>query len=166
MKKKPKEELSVRKTGSPSWPYLLLALALLVLDQLTKALVRTLPLGSRMPLLPGFLWLSHVENTGASFSILQGSNALLAWVAVIVLGILIYAYGSFRTRVERVIYALLLAGLLGNLVDRLLFGAVTDFVDLGWFPVFNVADSCLVVGVSALVAYELFRKGHAKNVHS
>nr|AEO37469.1 MMGP5 [uncultured organism] len=60
---------------------------------------------------------------------------------------------------ERSSYALILAGLLGNLIDRLFFGSVTDMFDLGWWPIFNVADSTLVIGVIGLVVYEIFWKG-------
>jgi len=139
-------------------PFLLLATGLLILDQMTKTLIRLLPLGEQIEIIPGFFWLTHVTNTGASFSILTGKNGLLLWIAILFLGILIYNYDSFRTKVERIIFALLLAGVIGNLLDRIFFGAVTDLFDLGWFPVFNVADSCLVIGVFWLLGYELYKK--------
>lgn len=144
----------------PGWkPYAALALGLLLLDQGSKALTRgLLTLGESVAVIPGALWLTHVRNTGASFGMLRGNNALLLWVAVIVLGILIYSYESFRTRTERACYALILAGLLGNLIDRVLLGGVTDMLDLGWWPVFNVADSALVIGVVGLIVYEMLSK--------
>lgn len=125
-------------------------IVLLLIDQLSKALVRQLPVGASRKLLPG-LWLTHAQNTGASFSILTGNNGLLAWFALIVLGILIYFYDKFVTTGERIAYVLLTAGILGNLIDRVLFGSVTDLFDLGWWPVFNIADSALVVGVLLLL---------------
>ncbi len=143
-------------------PFLVLAAGLLLLDQLTKALVlSSLPLGESVTLIPRLLWLTHVRNTGASFSILAGQNTLLLLVALVVLGLLLYWHDTFNTRIERGCFALIIAGLLGNLVDRIRFGGVTDFLDLGWWPVFNVADSALVVGVLLLVAHELSRKGRA-----
>ncbi len=139
-------------------PYGLLFLAVLAVDQLSKALIRQLPLGGSMTALPGLLQLTHVENTGASFSILAGNNQLLIWIALLVLGLLLYWHDAFTAPPERAGYALILAGLVGNLLDRLFLGAVTDLFDLGWWPVFNVADSALVVGVLTLVGYELYRK--------
>ncbi len=130
----------------------------LVLDQVVKSLARTWPLGESKVVIPGFFWLTHTENTGASFSMLTGNNTLLIWIALIVLGALIYYHDTFKDQFEKICYALILSGLLGNLIDRVFFGSVTDLFDLGWWPVFNIADSALVVGVLGLLAYELWKK--------
>ncbi len=140
----------------------LLFLLIVLLDQLSKALVRHWPLGEQHAIIPGFCWLTHAQNSGASFSILTGNNSLLLFVALFVLGLLLYYYDSFKTAAERVAYALLMSGLLGNLIDRVLFGSVTDLFDLGWWPVFNVADSALVVGVAILVWCELKKLKNSK----
>jgi len=142
--------------------YLLVFLAVLVVDQATKAVVRVLAVGESIQVVPGVLWLTHAQNTGASFSMLTGSNILLLWFSLFVLGLLLYWHDQFTTVVEKTCYTLIFAGLVGNLTDRVLFGAVTDFFDLGWWPVFNIADSALVAGVLGLVAYELFRKKRAQ----
>lgn len=139
-----------------AWPWLLAA-GLLLLDQATKAAIRTWPVGAQREIAPGFLWLTHVQNTGASFGSLQGRNALLLFVGLGVLGALLHYHGTFRTEPERAAFALFLAGIVGNLIDRALFGSVTDMVDLGWFPVFNVADACLTIGVALLLVTELRR---------
>jgi signal peptidase II len=136
-----------------------LLLLLLVVDQASKALIRQLPLGGNLTIAPGLLWLSHVQNTGASFSTFQGMNTALVFVSLAALGLLLYYHDSFRTKAEKVFLTLLFVGVIGNLVDRVLFGGVTDLFDLGWFPVFNVADSCLTIGVVGLIVYEMFWKG-------
>ena len=135
-----------------------LLLLLLAVDQLAKALIRGLPAGERLAVIPGFLWLSHVRNTGSSFGLFQGWNAILIWVSILFLGLLLYYHDSFRTKAEKIFLTLLFMGVLGNLVDRVFLGSVTDIFDLGWFPVFNVADSCLTIGVIGLILYELFWK--------
>ncbi|MBR9692814.1 signal peptidase II [Candidatus Woesearchaeota archaeon] len=137
--------------------YIIIFVAVLVVDQVTKYLTYTY-LEEKVALIPGVLWLSHIINTGASFGSLQGQNALLIWVALIVLGVLIYSYDTFRTKTEKIFYTLILSGLIGNLIDRVLFGGVTDMIDLGWWPVFNIADSALVVGVLGMIVYEIWKK--------
>lgn len=139
--------------------YLLLGLGILILDQVSKTLIRLfLPTNKSTTIIPHTLWLTHVQNTGASFSLFNNHNTILIFVALIVLGMMIYLYDLFKSGVERLCFSLLLAGIIGNLFDRIIFGSVTDFLDLGWWPVFNIADSAMVIGVLLLVGYELFRK--------
>jgi signal peptidase II len=133
-----------------------LFLLILVADQVTKLFFRSLPLGEKHPFIPGVLWITHLENTGASFSMFSGSNTLLIFVALIVLGGLLYFSEHFKSRLEKISFALIVSGLLGNLIDRIFLGSVTDFLDLGWWPVFNIADSALVIGVAFLIVKEIF----------
>jgi signal peptidase II len=91
-----------------------------------------------------------VTNTGASFGMLQGNNALLAWFSVIVLGIIMI--NADKIKKEQVLPVLLVvAGLLGNLIDRVFRGYVVDFIDFRLWPVFNLADSCVVIGIIWLI---------------
>jgi signal peptidase II len=93
-----------------------------------------------------------VTNTGASWGILQGKNSLLIWVSLIVLGAIMLNVDYIRKRKEQVLPAVLIvAGLLGNLIDRIFRGFVVDFIDFKFWPVFNLADSCLVIGVIWLI---------------
>lgn len=141
------------------WWYWLLAIVLVILDQGTKFWSKTIL--SQRPLNLGFVTFDYAMNTGASFSMLQDMNNTLVWVSVIVLGCLMYWYHAMVGRgsaVQKSAYTLIVAGILGNLVDRLFFGFVTDFIDLHWWPIFNVADSCLVVGVVMYVCIELFAR--------
>jgi signal peptidase II len=98
----------------------------------------------------GVVSLHFITNTGASFGMLQGNNALLAWVSVIVLGIIMM--NADKIRKEQVLpVILILAGLLGNLIDRIIHGFVVDFIDLKFWPVFNLADSLIVIGAIWLI---------------
>ncbi len=146
--------------------YLLLALvaaAVLTLDQVTKSLVRQhLPLYEPyMPIewLEPIVVLRHIHNTGAAFGLFPGGATIFMGVAVLVVLGIIYYYGRLDSPPAflRVAMGLQLGGALGNFVDRLMHdGAVTDFIDFGFWPVFNVADSSIVVGTIILAWFMLF----------
>lgn len=94
------------------------------------------------------------RNTGASFSLFQGQTAVLVPVAVVLVGVLVVMVWRAPTVGRAAIYGLILGGALGNLSDRLFrggSGGVVDFIDLHFWPTFNVADSCIVVGCGLLV---------------
>ncbi len=144
-------------------PYLVLLGAVVLLDQVTKALiVRSFDLHEYRPIIDGFLSLSHVRNRGAAFGIL--SNANLPYQPVLLsalsLGALLaIAYYFVRlppsARLPRLALALVLGGAIGNLIDRVRMGYVVDFVHVFWreraWPDFNVADSAITVGVVLLI---------------
>jgi signal peptidase II len=151
-------------------PELWLALGLIVLDQLTKAAIRaTIPLYDSIEIVPGFVNLTHVLNTGAAFGFLDRLEFAYKAVVVTVLAtaalgaIVFYAVtlGS-ATRLSRLALTLVVAGAVGNLVDRVVAGAVVDFVDVYWgawhFWAFNVADSCISIG-AVLLILDMFRTG-------
>lgn len=131
--------------------YALLWAALVITDQVLKLFSRGLAVGEQIPLIPNVLSFTHVQNTGLIWGLGQGSNPAMIWLSIFFLGVLIYYYDEFATGRQRILYVLLLAGIVGNLIDRAMQGHVTDMFDLGWWPVFNIADSCLVVGVIGLV---------------
>jgi signal peptidase II len=135
----------------------------LPLDQLTKILVMLkLPLGSQVPLIPGFLNLVHVRNKGAAFGLLSGWAAEYTWLffvgttglALGVLGYLLWRLPDDHW-LAALGYSLILTGALGNLIDRVRLGEVVDFIDVYWgryhWPAFNVADSLVCVGAAVLV---------------
>lgn len=140
--------------------YLLLFLVsglVVALDQWTKQLVRT-SLGRNefwMPLdwLAPFVRIVNWRNTGAAFGIGQNLNALFSVLALVVIGGIIYYFPQIpRSDVFfRLALSLQLGGAIGNLIDRLRLGHVTDFISVGRFPVFNVADSSITVGVGVLL---------------
>lgn len=156
-------------------PWLTAAVVILA-DRATKALVvEHLPLGSWTPIVPGFA-LTHVHNTGIAFSLFSGggwlSRALLH--AVILIAVVLIAWMARRHGQHRLMagfaFGLILGGAVGNLIDRVLYGWVIDFVHLWvrigertWsWPDFNVADSAITVGAVLLILNEIFpgRSGH------
>lgn len=137
----------------------LAALMILALDQITKSLViRYIPLYSEVALIPGFIGLTYVRNTGAAFSSLEGMRWLFVGIfAVLTLGIL-WEFPRKRlplTTLERWCVACIYGGGLGNLVDRVRLGYVVDMIQTKFinFPVFNVADCFITCGCILLVAH-------------
>ena len=132
---------------------LLVAAAVVGLDQVVKALVRgALAVGERRELL-GFLDLVHVRNRGVAFSALEGQTALVVVVITVALGGLGWYFARHAGRpLMWLPTGLLVGGAVGNLVDRIRLGAVTDFLKLPSWPAFNVADMAITVGVVGLLA--------------
>ena len=145
--------------------YVIFAAAVVLADQLTKALVvANIPLGGHVAFLPGFLDFTYVRNTGAAFSSFEGMQWLFALIfLVFTLGI-IYEYFYKRmpfTGFERWMIAAIYAGGLGNMIDRLRLGYVVDMIETQFieFPVFNVADCFITCGCIALfVSLGFFNK--------
>lgn len=144
-------------TGIGGWLFLFSLAALIILaDQVTKAyVVAHLPLHeSWMPV--GFIdplfRFTHVHNTGAAFGMFSQGSTILLGVALIVSAVIIYYYRQIPARawLIRLALGLQLGGALGNVVDRIRTGYVVDFFHLAYLPVFNVADMCIVTGVSLL----------------
>ncbi len=152
--------------------YLALAALLIVADQFSKWLaVRALDFGERLAVLPGFFDLTLVYNRGAAFSFLAGAAGWQRWfftvvglVAAVFLVWMIARHGS--QRLFSFALSLILAGALGNVIDRLWRGEVVDFVLLHWrgwhFPAFNVADAAITVGAVLLIIDELHRTRRAR----
>lgn len=141
-------------------PFLAIALAVLAADQATKAIIRaTIEPGDGWPSRGGWLHLSHVENSGAAFGILQGAGVFLVIPAVIaIVAVLAFVYTApAGNRLYVVALAFVLGGATGNLVDRVTRGTVTDFIDPTHYPAFNLADSAIVLAVIAL-AWLSFRE--------
>ena len=128
--------------------------AVLFLDQLTKAFVQAAwVLGERHPFLPPVVSFTYVQNTGAAFGLFKGQQWLFVPVSVVVIGWLLreWRLAPVREPVTRWAEALILGGTVGNLMDRLRFGYVVDFLDLRVWPVFNVGDSAITIGVALLI---------------
>ena len=132
----------------------LLPLAALVFlaDQFSKSLVREfLALRESIPA-EGFFRISHTYNTGSAFGLFQGQNSPLILASLIGVTVLVLIYYSQRrpTLLLRLSLGLQLGGASGNLLDRVLLGRVTDFLDVGAWPIFNVADASIVTGLVLL----------------
>jgi signal peptidase II len=149
--------------------FLAVSLAIIALDQATKAVVSArIPLHATINVIPGFFDLTHVKNTGAAFGLfndaaLPGRTALLTLVAAAVfVGVVVYAFRTpAHDTVLQASLAFISGGAVGNLIDRIRFESVTDFLRFyagshEW-PSFNVADSAITVGV-VLLAWDAFRR--------
>jgi len=147
--------MSVRRIGL----FFAVVTVVLALDQGSKAWARTLPVGVPRPVVAGYWDWQLAYNDGSAFSTLAGGSARILLCVIAAGAVLAIGWAASRTkpdqRLKRVAYAALAGGALGNLVDRIRDGAVTDFVrwhihDHMW-PVFNLADAALLVGVVLLV---------------
>ena len=141
----------------------LIGLLIVVADQLSKVWIRTnLPEGHSLFQI-GFFQIIHVHNTGAAFGLFRGHTFALTIVAIIAITvILVYTFVGYRhlpwldSMLGKLALGLILGGTVGNLIDRLRFGYVTDFIGFSFWPTFNIADSAVTIGV-ILFAYSLLR---------
>jgi signal peptidase II len=141
----------------------ILVFAILALDQLTKLFAhKNLILNQSLPIIKGVFHLSLVHNRGAAFGILK-NQVLLFIITSIIAIVLIYfnlkKIGYKKLSIYSVSLSLILAGALGNLIDRLFLGYVVDFLDFRIWPVFNVADSSITIG-AILLGYSIFKKNN------
>jgi len=152
--------------------FFLTALLTVAADQLSKIWVRSnLAIGESLPE-TGLFRLTHVYNTGAAFGLFQDQSFPLTIVAVIGIVVLLLFTLLFYRRfplldnsLGKPALGLLLGGTIGNLIDRLRFEGVTDFIDVGIWPAFNIADSAIVVG-TIIFAYSLLRLARAWKTNS
>lgn len=133
------------------------AIAVLAADQLAKALARTwLDPGERADLILG-VSLVDVRNDGVAFGILGGNGALVLAITVLAAAALLYYLATQPRRPGQLLaLALLAGGAAGNVIDRIAFGEVTDFVDLPAWPAFNLADVAITAGIGTLVVTEVW----------
>ncbi|MCQ2555217.1 MAG: signal peptidase II [Clostridia bacterium] len=137
----------------------LFAVLFIVLDQLTKYIVRAnLALGESVDVIPKICSFTYVRNYGAAFSSLVGQTFILKYlpialiiICIVILEVYIKSHWTFLTSL-----LLIASGGVGNLIDRWYFGYVTDMIDFHFFPVFNVADICVTCGCGFLILYVLF----------
>ncbi|MBI4497180.1 MAG: signal peptidase II [Chloroflexi bacterium] len=135
--------------------FLAVALLIVLLDQVTKSAIRlTLAPGESLPA-DAPIRLTHVINTGAAFGLFTGQSAFLLLATAVGVGaiLLYYAFPPANSRLLDTALGLQFGGALGNLIDRVRQGYVTDFIDLRVWPVFNLADSAIVVGVAVLAGF-------------
>jgi len=136
------------------------AFGLVILDQLSKLLIlQTFVFGESIPLIPQVLHLTLIQNTGIAFGLFQNNPGLLtAIITACVILLLIYSIRLHSAhKLEQWAFGLILGGAFGNLIDRFRFGWVVDFIDLRVWPVFNLADSGITIGVILLAWKVLFR---------
>ncbi len=145
-----------------------IAAAVLILDQLTKYLVmRYIPWHGIVRIIPGFFDLTYVRNPGAAFGILSGDHGVwrsVFFIAVtaIALGVIVVLIRKTHERLLVVAFSLIAGGAIGNLIDRIRYGEVVDFIE--WYyrsyhwPTFNIADSAISAGVGLLVVDMFLKK--------
>lgn len=135
----------------------LYSIIFLLIDQISKILVRMyLSLYSNIILIPNFLSLIYVNNDGAAFSILEGKTILFILIAVIVLiSIINYIKNKNFKKTDYIIYGMLIGGIIGNLIDRIIYGSVTDFISFTILnkpmPIFNIADTFICIGCALMI---------------
>jgi signal peptidase II len=131
-----------------------IALTVFALDRLTKYLVvTTIPADTERGPIAGVLWIQHIQNSCAAFSLCGPSQvAFLAIALVVVVALAVYEFQHLGPIWVHAVLGLVMGGALGNATDRLLYGSVTDFLALHWWPTFNLADSAISIGVVLLVA--------------
>lgn len=161
-----RRQLPARAAQPPSRRWLLptsLGLIVLAGDQLSKAWVVSRlgpePFLGTISLGPPWLNIIYAKNTGVAFGLFQGLPELFTVTSILITAGAIYAYATrLPNRVPwvQVSMGLIVGGAIGNIVDRLRLGYVIDFIQVGWWPVFNIADSAVSVGVTALAAYLIF----------
>jgi signal peptidase II len=148
-----------------------------VADQATKLLIRkTVDLHESISVVDGFVDIVHARNPGAAFSFLAEAPAwfrgpFFVFISITAIVVLLYVIARLplEERLMRIALGGVLGGALGNLLDRLMYGEVTDFVDLHWrsyhWPAFNVADSSITLAVTAVVVQALFAGGPPNAMH-
>ena len=142
------------------------SIVLLLIDQISKLLViKFLDINGGIELIKNFFYLTYTHNTGAAFSILTGQRILLILIATIIL-IILFNYirkNKVKEKIDILAFSLIIGGSLGNLIDRIVRGYVVDFLDFkifGYnFPIFNLADTFIVIGVFLLLITTI-RKEH------
>lgn len=154
---------------------LIITLLCALTDQIIKIIViGTMSVNSSISVIDNFFSITYVENDGAAWSIFSGNRIFLIIISIIAL-ILIYLY-FFKNQnlknFELINYSILIGGIFGNLLDRIKFGKVIDYLDFNIFgynfPVFNLADICIVVAVILLLIYNIINRNEykdAKNNH-
>ena len=130
-----------------------IALGVFALDRLTKfVVVTTIPPDTERGPIAGFLWIQHIQNSCAAFSLCgPGQLAFLAIALVVVIALAVYEFQHLGPIWVHAVLGLVMGGALGNAFDRLFYGSVTDFIAVHWWPTFNIADSAISIGVVVLV---------------
>ena len=130
------------------------ALIIVLLDQLTKFLTKqNFQLNESVPIINNIFHLTYVTNTGSAFGLFKGLNIFFILFSIIVILVIFYNLKRIAKN-ERLLQfsaGLLLGGTIGNLIDRLSYGAVVDFIDFRVWPVFNIADSAVTIGIILLI---------------
>ena len=150
--------------------FLVTAACIVTADQVTKYMItQKVPEGSSIEVIKRVLSITHIRNTGAAFGLFQGYTGVLTVISIIAIFLIIILKSilNFNSAFYNVCLGFVLGGALGNLIDRFLVGEVTDFINVKFIPVFNVADSFIFTGFSLiiiLIIKEYVKKGKTEGV--
>nr|WP_277673631.1 signal peptidase II [Piscibacillus halophilus] len=138
--------------------YYIITLLIIIFDQVTKwTVANSMQLYESVQVIPGFFWITSHRNSGAAWGILEGQMWLFYLVTLIVIGVIIYYMQLYKDSYPWLMvgFAFILGGAIGNFIDRIFLQEVIDFIDLNIFgydfPIFNIADSALTVGVILVI---------------
>jgi signal peptidase II len=136
-----------------SYLFFLTAIVIVFIDQLTKQVIKK-----------GLLNIQYHLNSGSLWGIFQNSAMILSWLSIIVVGVFLYNFEKIQksNKIMQISSGLVVGGAIGNLIDRLLYKGVIDFISLGWWPSFNIADSCLVAGIALFILVLMKENNTAK----
>ena len=148
---------------------ILLTLIILTIDICSKlAVSKSFYIGESISIINNFFNITYVKNTGAAWSMFSDRTYLIIIMSsIIILGLILYVYKNrSKDKLEKISYSLIIGGALGNLIDRIIYGYVIDFIDFKIFgydyPIFNFADTFIVIGVILLIIYT-WRCSNGKN---
>src|SRR3989344_9547983 len=133
-----------------------MSLAVILIDQLSKFFVRAnFQLNQSIPIINNIFHLTYIQNTGAGFGILKAQALILIFVSIAVIGIILYNFDKIKNKeiLLQVLVGFVLGGTIGNLIDRMAYGHVIDFLDFRIWPIFNFADSFVTIGIIGLIIY-------------
>lgn len=139
---------------------------MLGLDQVSKWLVRdAMDLGQSIPIISSLMSLTYIENRGAAFGIMAGGRVLFIALTFLLLAfLLLYRHqNKHQSLLLEISTGLIIAGALGNLIDRIVKGSVTDFIDFHFFPIFNVADIAVTCGVFLMAVFIFKDENKSRN---
>lgn len=147
--------------------YYLFSALLIFLDQISKIIISlNFRLNEKVEVINNFFYITLKNNTGAAFSILEGKRLFFVLISVVFFVIIYFLYKKETKKIEKISYILITGGLIGNLIDRIIYGYVIDFIDLNIFgyefAIFNLADIFIVIG-SAIYIIQIIREELCKN---
>ena len=141
--------------------WVIISLIIVAIDQLTKFIVKNnIDYGRRIPVIDKFFYLTYHENTGAAWGLMQGGRMFFIPITIILIIFMGYYIYRSKNLLFKTALSFVIGGAIGNLIDRIRVGGVTDFLDFHFgsynFPTFNAADSFIVIGTILLSYYILF----------
>jgi|TARA_Y100000034_G_C6754665_1_gene335700 signal peptidase II len=134
----------------------LAALIIVLIDQIAKFLIKTnFQLNQNLPIVKNFFHLRYIHNFGAGFGILQQQTWILIFISITVIGVIFYYLDRISDKeiLPQIFVGFVLGGTIGNLIDRIAYGFVIDFLDFRVWPIFNFADSFVTIGVIGVIVY-------------